>query len=212
TDSSDAMRPSAEAKGRTADEGPVFLLIARMVWDKGVGEYVEAARLVKTRFPGARFQLLGFRNVSYPAVVPAGTLDGWIEEGIIEYLGSTDDIRENLLGADCVVLPSYREGVPRSMLEAAACGKPLITTDVPGCRDVVDDGVNGYLCEVRDAPALADAIARFCRLPHAERIEMGMKSRRKVEREFDERLVIDQYLSVVQGLSKQVDGVVSPTS
>ncbi len=204
--SPDPDLPAKAGNGRPNPEALVFLLVARMVWDKGVGEFVEAARLVKTRFPQARFQLLGFRNVSYPAVIPSGTLDAWMDEGIIEYLGSTDDVTDSLLRADCVVLPSYREGVPRSMLEAAACGKPLITTDVPGCRDVVDDGVNGYLCEVRNPRALADAISRFCGLSVSERVAMGAESRRKVEREFDEGLVIDQYLGLLRRLPMKSEG------
>lgn len=181
--------------------GPIFLLVARLVWDKGVGEFVEAARRVKARYPDARFQLLGFSNVSYPSVVPPAVLEGWVEEGIVEYLGATDDVKGYLLAADCVVLPSYyREGVPRSLLEAAACGKPLITTDVPGCRDVVEHGVNGYLCAPRDARALADSMLRFCAMPRSGWQAMGVQSRRKVEREFDESRVIDEYLRVIHTL------------
>ncbi len=178
-------------------QAPVFLLVARMLWDKGVGEFVAAARQVRQRHPGARFQLLGFADVANPSAIPRSQLDDWVTEGVVEYLGATDDVRPWLAQADCVVLPSYREGVPRTLLEAAATARPIITTDAPGCRDTVVDGASGYLCRPGDAGDLAAQLLRFMALTPDQRRAMGQHGRAHVERYFDERLVIDRYLAVV---------------
>lgn len=183
---------------RAEHEGPVFILVARLLWDKGVGEYVEAARRVKARVPYARFQLLGFLDVANRSAVPREMVDGWVKEGVIEYLGQTDDVRPFIAAADCVVLPSYREGTPRSLIEAAAMARPLITTDVPGCREVVDDGKNGWICRLKDAEDLADKFLRFTEASAERKLEMGRQSRLKVEREFDEKIVIDAYLDAIE--------------
>ena len=182
-----------------AERGRVrFLLIARMLWDKGVGEYVAAARRVRRRYPGAEFGLLGFLDVQNPAAISREQMDAWVDEGVVRYLGVSDDVRAQIAAADCVVLPSYREGTPRTLLEAAAMGRPLITTDAVGCREVVDDGVNGLLCRVRDADDLADKMEQMIALSADERTEMGRRGREKVEREFDERFVIDAYLRAIR--------------
>lgn len=176
-----------------------FLLIARMLWDKGVGEYVEAARLVKKRGLNAEVCLLGFLDVQNPAAISKSQMDKWVAEGVVRYLGVSDNVREEIAQADCIVLPSfYREGTPRTLLEAAAMARPLITTDSVGCRDVVDDGVNGFICRPKDALDLADKMARMIAMPHAEREAMGRQGREKVEREFDEKIVIDKYLSAIE--------------
>jgi glycosyltransferase involved in cell wall biosynthesis len=176
-----------------------FLLVARLLWDKGVGEYVQAARRVREAHPDVRFQLLGFLDVANRTAVPRAEVERWVAEGVIEYLGHADDVRPFLAHADCVVLPSYREGLPRTLLEAAAMGKPLIATDVPGCRHIADHGVNGYLCAVRDPAALAEAMSRMLALPVAERSAMGAAARAKAEAEFDERVVVDRYLAAIGG-------------
>ena len=177
--------------------GMRFLLVARMLWDKGVGEYVEAARLVRQRHPDAEFCLLGFLDVQNPAAISRKQMDQWVAEGVVLYLGTANDVRPHIAAADCVVLPSYREGVPRTLLEAAAMGRPIIATDVVGCREVVDDGVNGYLCQPRDAKDLAAKLLRMIELPHKERGSMGLLGRKKVEREFDEQIVIQRYLAAI---------------
>ena len=182
---------------RREGEGPVFMLVARLLWDKGVGEYVEAARLVKAEVPHARFQLLGFLDVENRSAVPRQQVDAWVNEGLVEYLGHADDVRPHIAAADCVVLPSYREGTPRSLLEAGAMARPLVTTDVPGCREVVDDGINGWLCRPKDAADLADKMLRFALTSQAARLEMGRQSRVKVEMQFAERIVIDAYLAEI---------------
>lgn len=175
-----------------------FLLISRMLWDKGVGEYVEAARILKRRGASADFCLLGFLDVQNPTAISRKQIDIWVEEGAIRYLGVSDDVRAEIAAADCVVLPSfYREGTPRTLLEAAAMGRPIITTDSVGCREVVDDGVNGYLCRPRDAEDLADKMARMAALSPAEREALGLRGREKVEREFDEQIVIGKYLEAI---------------
>jgi glycosyltransferase involved in cell wall biosynthesis len=175
----------------------VFLLVARMLWDKGIGEYVDAARRVLAEEPRARFQILGFLDVPNRTAIGRSVVEGWVAEGVVEYLGHSDDVRPFIEAADCVVLPSYREGLPRVLLEGAAMAKPLITTDVPGCRQVVDHGRNGLLCQVRDAVSLAEAMLTMLRLPEAERKAMGATGRAKVESEFDERIVIGRYLEAI---------------
>lgn len=173
---------------------PVFLLVARLLWDKGVGEYADAARLVLRQYPKARFQLLGFLDVDNPSAVPRAQVQAWQAEGLLTYLGPTDDVRPFVSDADCVVLPSYREGVPRTLLEAAAMGRPVITTDAPGCRDTVVDGETGWLCRPRDAADLAEKLLAFIETNPNQRAAMGQKGRARIETEFDERFVVDAYL------------------
>jgi len=180
------------------NEGPpVFLLVARLLRDKGVIEFVQAARSLGSQ--GMHFQLLGPIDEDNRTAIGRLELERWVEEGVIEYLGVTDDVRPFLAAATAVVLPSYREGMPRSLLEAAAMGRPLIATDVPGCRDVVEDGVNGYLCTIRDPVSLASAMRRLAGLPPTDRIVMGEAARRKVQEQFSEELVIGAYLEVLAG-------------
>lgn len=175
-----------------------FLMVARLLRDKGVYEFVEAARRVKLDFPKLQFQLLGGRDERNPTVVPQIDLDRWQAEGIITWVGEVFDVRPVVAGADVVVLPSYyREGIPRSLLEAAAMGKPLITTDAVGCREVVDEEVSGFLVPVKDAKALAQAMIRMIQNPEM-RERMGKASREKVEREFDEWMVIEKILKVYE--------------
>lgn len=183
---------------RATGDGPVFLLIARLLWDKGVGEYVEAARQVRAKWPTAQFRLLGFLDVENRTAVPRETVEGWRREGLIDYLGAADDVRPHIAAADCVVLPSYREGAPRSLLEASAMARPVITTDVPGCRDVVTDGITGLMCRPRDAEDLAVKMLTLAAMTPEARATMGAAGRARMEREFDERIVIECYLNVIQ--------------
>lgn len=179
-------------------EPPVrFLLVARMLWDKGVGEFVAAARILKQRNLNVECCLLGFLDSENPVAVPAGQIDEWEQEGVVSYLGISDDVAEQLNKASCVVLPSYREGLPRALLEAAAMARPVIATDAVGCRDVVNDGMSGYLCRLRDPEDLADKMEQIAALSPAERRAMGLRGRAKVEREFDEKIVIQRYLDAV---------------
>ena len=175
-----------------------FLLIARMLWDKGVGEYVKAAQLIRERWPEAECCLLGFVDVQNPTAISLQQINDWVTDGSVRYLGVSDDVRKEIAEADCIVLPSfYREGVPHSLLEAAAMGRPLITTDAVGCREVVEDGRNGFLCKVRDTFDLAEKMEKMLLLTDDERAIMGLYGRRKMEREFDEEIVIRRYLEVI---------------
>ena len=181
------------------ESNPVtFLLIARMLWDKGVAEFVEAARQIKPEFGDVRFQLLGFLDVSNRTAISRRQMQIWEKEGVIEYLGETDDVRPYIADADCVVLPSYREGLPRTLLEAAAMGRPIVATDVTGCREVVEHGANGYLCKPWDATDLADKMKDFLKLSLNERTEMGLRGREKMEREFDEKIIVERIVNRIE--------------
>lgn len=180
--------------------GFTFLLVGRLLVAKGIGEFAAAARAVRVREPAARFQVLGLPQSGRGAIDPA-MLAGWTAEGLIELLPPTDDVRPVLAMADCVVLPSYREGTPRSLLEAAAMGKPLIATDVPGCRAVVRDGENGFLVPARDADALADAMLRMTSMPPAARTQLGVASRALVEQQFAEAIVTRAYTDALAGVA-----------
>lgn len=172
---------------------PVFLMIARLLRDKGVLEFVEAARRVKAHHPRARFQLLGAVGSENRSAIDRLTVDAWMKEGVVEYLGTTADVRPAIAVASCVVLPSYREGAPRTLIEAAAMARPLIATDVPGCRAVVDRDISGFLCDVRNAESLAAAMERFLDLSPEAQQSLGAAGRIKMEREFNQALVVDAY-------------------
>ncbi|TGE27347.1 glycosyltransferase family 4 protein [Hymenobacter metallicola] len=196
------FRPAAEF---VRHEPFTFLMIARVLYEKGVEEYFEAARIVRDALPGTRIQLLGGVDESGNIGVKRAVFDQWLQAGHIEYLGTSDNVAEHIQRADCVVLPSYREGTPKTLLEAAAMGKPIVTTDVPGCRETVVDGVNGLLCQVRDAADLAQKMLQVQRLSTAELEAMGKAGRQLAEQKFDEQIVLDKYLRIVEavGLGKR---------
>ena len=185
-------------------DAPVFLMIARLLRDKGVFEYVAASRKVKSVHPRARFQILGAVDAANRTAIDAATVKSWQEEGVIEYLGTADDVRAHIAAAHCVVLPSYREGAPRTLIEAAAMARPLIATDVPGCRSVVDDGVTGYLCKVRDGNDLARSIGKFLALPQAEKAQMGLAGRAKMVKNFDQAIVVEAYRNALSHDPSQI--------
>lgn len=185
-------------RAQPAPDGKLrFLLIARMLWDKGVGEYVEAARIVSQQYPHAVFQLLGACGVANPSVIEREQIAKWEKAGIVEYLGTTPDVRPMITNADCVVLPSYREGLPRTMIESAAMAKPLIVTDVPGCRDVVIPDKTGLICSVKDADSLADCCKKIINMNEEKIKEMGQAGRAFIAEKFAERLVVEQYLNTL---------------
>lgn len=169
------------------DGAPAFLLIGRLLGDKGVREYVEAARTVRARHPRAVFRLAGWTDEN-PSSISQRELDSWVREGVIEFLGGLADVRPAMAAASVYVLPSYREGTPRSVLEAMAMGRPVVTTDAPGCRETVRDGVNGFLVPVRDAAALAGAMERFVADPELAPA-MGRESRALALEKYDVRKV-----------------------
>ncbi|HHV77979.1 MAG TPA: glycosyltransferase family 4 protein [Syntrophothermus lipocalidus] len=178
-----------------------FLLVARLIYHKGIREYVEAARLLKTRYPEVLFKLLGPLDTN-PSAIGEKELETWVNEGVIEYLGETDDVRPYLAACSVYVLPSYREGTPRSVLEAMAVGRPVITTDVPGCRETVKDGVNGFLVPVKNSVALAEAMERFILNPEMI-VEMGKKSREIAEQKYDVHKV-NRVILEAMGLKERV--------
>ncbi len=171
-----------------------FLMVSRLLKDKGVYEFAAAAKTIKSRFPECRFQLLGRRDVRNPNVVPENDIIRWTNDGILQWLGEVDEVRPIVGSADVIVLPSYREGTPKALLEAAAMGKPIVATDVAGCREVVEHGLNGLLVPMKNSNALADAMIEIITDPELA-IRMGREGRQKIEREFDERIVIRKTLS-----------------
>ena len=186
----------------SAPGGIRFLLIARMLKDKGVEEYAAAARIVRRHMPACEFQLLGGIDAENPNAIRVDQIRKWEAEGLVRYLKRTDDVRPYLEQADCVVLPSYREGVPHSLLEAAASARPIIATDVVGCKDIVDDNCNGFLCRVKSAGDLADKMIRMVYLTPEQRMCMGATGRAKVVREFDEDIVINKYLAAIRQIEE----------
>ena len=147
------------------------------------------------------FQLLGPIDEGNRTAIDRAELDAWVAQGLVEYLGETDDVRPYVAAASAVVLPSYREGLPRTLLEAAAMARPLIATDVPGCREVVEDGVNGFLCKVREPASLAKAMKKLAELSPSQRLAMGEAGRRKVQDKFSETVVIRAYLDALDTLA-----------
>lgn len=171
-----------------------FLLVARMLREKGVEVFAQAAALLRAEYPNARFQLLGPIVEGKSASITRTEIDALIASGVVDYLGETQDVRPFIAASDCVVLPSfYREGTPRSLLEAGAMGRPIITTDMPGCRDVVSPGKSGYLVAPCDSLGLENAIRQFLSLPDDVRADMGSASRKWISERFDETIVIDAY-------------------
>ncbi len=172
--------------------------MARMLWDKGVGIFVDAARELKKEFPEVQFNLLGFIGIDNPSAISKEQIESWEKEGIINYLGVTNNVRTYIEKTSCVVLPSYyREGVPFSLLEGAAMAKPLITTDSVGCREVVDDKKNGFLCQIKDVNSLKEAMCKIILMSKEERLKMGLAGREKIEQEFDVEKVIEKYYQTI---------------
>jgi glycosyltransferase involved in cell wall biosynthesis len=191
------FRPNHDSLPDNKDRPTVVLMAARLLWDKGVREFVEAARVLKARGLQVEFWLAGKPDNGNPMCVPEEFLKKWQEEGLINWLGHRNDMPNLLQQVDIAVLPSYHEGVPRFLLEAAACGLPLVATDIEGCRVVVREGVNGFLVPPRNPTALADALERLLQDPSLRR-RMGQASRHIAEVEFDERKVLAKWLALYE--------------
>ena len=175
------------------NEGIVrFLFIGRLLKDKGIEEYFEMAKVIKEKYPKAEFRVLGPVEGEYQHI-----LEELEKSGTVKYLGSTSDVRTYIGAVECTVLPSYHEGLSNVNLESSANGRPVITTDVPGCRETVDNGVTGFLVKAKDTSDLIDKVNSFINLPYEKKVEMGLAARKKVEREFDRQLVVDAYLSEI---------------
>ncbi|HGG8933390.1 TPA: glycosyltransferase family 4 protein, partial [Enterobacter hormaechei subsp. xiangfangensis] len=177
-----------------------FAVIARMLVDKGIVQYVDAAKILKNKYKdNVEFLLVGFIDDTNPRSITSAKMSEWVDEGHVKYLGVSDNIEEIVGNVDCVVLPSfYREGVPKSLLEAAAMGKPLITTDNVGCRDALEDGKTGYLCKPRSVSDLCDKMELIINMSFEDRMIMGKAGRELIEKKFDEQIVINKYLMALQ--------------
>ena len=195
----DCSRFTARDKLRDPTRPWRVLLAARLLWDKGLAEFVEAARQLQAQGRAIEFLLAGDPDPGNPAAVPEATIRDWVDSGVLYWLGHVDDMPALLASVDAVVLPSYREGLPKGLIEAAACALPLVTTDVPGCREVVRDGVDGLLVPPRDGAALANAIARLHDDP-ALATRLGLAAREKALAEFDECIVIARTIAVYREL------------
>ena len=182
----------------TDDTATTFVMIARLLKDKGVMEFAEAAAMIKTSGADARFVLVGPLDAENRTAISEEVVDGWVEAGVLTYEGSCEDVRPYIESASCVVLPSYREGAPRTLIEASAMGRPVIATRVPGCTAVVSEGETGLLCEVRDSVSLAGAMQQFLAMTAKERKHLGDSGRLKMEQEFDQALVVDAYTKSVE--------------
>ena len=172
-----------------------------MIYDKGIHEYVEAVKILKSKGLNAEFKMLGPKDPNHRRGISEELLSQWIDESGINYLGSQDNVRDVIKDSDCIVLPSYREGTPRSLLEGASMAKPLIATDVPGCNNIVDDGFNGLLCKKADAVSLSEKMEEIFSKDKGELIRMGAHSRLKAVVQFNEDIVINNYLEEIKQAS-----------
>lgn len=179
-----------------------FLLISRLITDKGILEYIDAVKKLRADGLNARFQILGAMDTEHKRGIKKEVIDDWIKNGVIEYLGTTDDVREFIKKADCIVLPSYREGTPHTLLEAASSSKPIIATDVPGCNHVVKNNYNGLLCRLKDSDDLASKMTTMAGLNDETLRLFGENGRAKMEAEYDESVVINKYLQTLLNLKQ----------
>lgn len=172
-------------------------MIARVLYDKGYTEFVEAAKIIRKEYPDVEFLLLGRIDVEYPNHVPAEQVEKDVRDGYIRYMGFVNDVRSVVQSVDCIVHPTfYYEGMSRVLMEAMALSKPIITTNIPGCMEAVEEGVNGYLVKPRDVNSLVEAVTSFLSLSDVEQKIMGENGRKKVEKEFDVKNVIAVYRQI----------------
>jgi glycosyltransferase involved in cell wall biosynthesis len=180
-----------------------FLFVGRVIADKGVFELYDAVHILREQGYQFRVCILGFLDVENVGAVTTEQMNDWVSQGVFEYLGSTDDIRSFMQNADAIVLPSYREGLSKALLEACAMGKAIITTDAIGCRDLVEDGVNGYLCQIKSAVDLALKMEKLLLKDLDEVHEMGRCGRIKIEKEYDEKILINIYLQELKTIESK---------
>jgi glycosyltransferase involved in cell wall biosynthesis len=185
--------------GRT-DEVVTFAFIGRLLYDKGVREFVEAARVVRQHHQHVRFWLIGEVDRENPSSVSHEDLVSWVRDPSIQYLGATDDVRPWIEKSDCIVLPSYREGMPRIVMEAMAMERAVITTHTAGCRETVDEGITGFLVPIRNAMALAESMEKIIALGPDKRKQMGQVGREKALHEFDDKIIADKLISEIMPL------------
>ncbi|MEO8111737.1 MAG: glycosyltransferase family 4 protein [Ginsengibacter sp.] len=178
----------------------IFLFIGRLIKDKGIFEYFQAAKSIRKKFPHTHFHIIGpfWTQTLRKNTITHSQLQNWIDEGIIDYLGEKKDVRKFIAEADCIVLPSYREGTSNILLEAASMEKPVVTTNTTGCKEVVEDGITGLLCRVKDAKDLAEKMEMMIMLSEEERNNMGKKARQKIIKEYDKQIVVNAYLKAIK--------------
>ena len=174
-----------------------FTFIGRLLYDKGIKEFVDAAKIMKAKHSNVVFWLVGEIDDKNPAAVRKDDLMQWVKDEIVIYHGATNDVRSYIAASDCIVLPSYREAIARSITEGMAMEKPVITTDTPGCREAVDDGENGFLVPIKNVKALAAAMDKFHLLGPGRRHEMGIHGRKKVMAEFDDKLIANEIVAII---------------
>ncbi len=184
-----------------SDGVPVVLLASRLLWDKGVGEFVDAAGILKREGVAARFILAGKGDNQNPMSIHAGQLKTWHEQGHVEWWGQRSDMPAVFAASHIVCLPSYREGLPKVLIEAASCGRPVVTTDAPGCREIVIDGENGILVPIKDVDALVRAIRKLLESPEL-RLRMGLAGRQLVKRKFSLTTVVNETLAVYESMTQ----------
>ena len=180
---------------------PIVLLAARLLWDKGVGEFVDAAGILKREGVVARFILAGMGDNHNPRSIRASKLKEWHEHGYVEWWGQRSDMPAVFAASHIVCLPSYREGLPKVLIEAASCGRPIVTTDAPGCREIVIDGENGILVPIKDVDALVRAIRKLLDSPDL-RLRMGLAGRQLVKRKFSLTTVVNETLAVYESMTQ----------
>ena len=185
-------------KSKGLESKIVFTFIGRLLYDKGVVEYVEAAKIVREKYPNAIFRLLGELDNGNPAAVSENLLSEWIENQYVKYFGAAKDVRPFIAESDVIVLPSYREGMPRAVLEALSMGKAVITTDTAGCRETVKEGENGFLVPSKNIKDLSESMIKSCILGKDVLKKMGEKSRQKALKEFDENIINQQIMEIIQ--------------
>lgn len=180
-------RPNNEEKNRT-----IFTFIGRLLYDKGIKEFVEAAKIIKSEREDVEFWIVGELDPENPATVDKEDLISWVQDDIVLYHGFINDVRPIIAQSDCIVLPSYREGLPRIIIESMSMSKPIITTMTAGCNETVDEGINGYLVPIQNTELLVEAIMKFLSLDDASRLLMGQKGRQKAVTEFDDKKIAEE--------------------
>ncbi len=186
--------PNGQLKGKT-----IFTFIGRLLYDKGIREFVEAARLIKKQRKDVEFWIVGELDAENPATIDKDDLVRWVEEDVVYYHGFIKDVRNIIAESDCIVLPSYREAIPRTITEGMSMAKPVITTDTAGCREAVEIGVNGYLVKLKDVNSLVQTFENFLNLSYSDKIRMGDAGRLKAINEFDDKMIAEnifKYISI----------------
>ena len=192
-------------KAKKNSNNPSFLFAGRLLKDKGIIEFIEAARVIRKKYPAVKFYVLGFVDQSNPNSISYDELRLHQQEKTIKYLGETSDVRPFLYKTSCLVFPSfYREGMSRILMEAASMETPIITTDNVGCRDIVEHNLNGFICKPQSTASLVDSLEKFIHLDIRDKMEMGKFGRKKMIKEFDEQLVLTTYDAAIHDILRGI--------